>query len=202
MILEEYCSYILSRERDLPEFTVPGSSIRIDKSDMLTTMRGYLRDNGGFDYDSLLLDTLKYYTSKDQMLKGHKFDDNMAAVMNNIRARLDHVSDIYDGTDRPLPFSYERVFEILVYYLRFKTNVLRSDKEKTVHYVTAGISPEAVIRILNPKLSMDSLGEEWEKNRWKTLYSEVRPLSLGKIDIYFKYVVLATYIRYCEIRNS
>lgn len=199
MIFEEYCSYILSREKDLKEFKIPGSNVIIDKSELITNMRNVLRGNGYRDYDSLLVSTLTCYISKDRIAKNYKFDGNMGAILSNIRRRVKNISSIYNSTDRPIPFSYERIFEILVYYLRLITNILNSDKEKQVHYLTAEISPEAVLYFLNRKISMDSLDAEWEKSGWKTFYKDITPLSTGIIDYYIKFILLATYIRYCEI---
>ena len=202
MILEEYCSYILSREKNLQDFTIPGTNITIDKNKMLTSMRETLRDVGGLDYDKLLVNTLMCYVNKDNIEKSSKFDDKMEAVYNNIRQRVERISVLYNSLERSLPFSYERVFEILVYYLRIKTNILKSGKEKTVRYTTGDISLDAVINILNPKLSADKLVAEWEKKGWKAFYIEAKPLSFGMAENYFKLLVLATYIRYCEIKAN
>ena len=79
MILEEYCSYILSRERDLTEFTIPGSSVTIDKNELLYNMKKALRYNTDKDYDSLLVNTLLYYVSKGWPVM---------ALMNNDEAVL------------------------------------------------------------------------------------------------------------------
>ena len=201
MIFEEYCSYILSRERNLEEFTIPGSNVNIDKSELITNMRDALQGKGYTDYDNLLVSTLKCYISKDHIARNNKFDKNMEAVLNNISSRVEHISDFYKSKNRPLPFSYERIFEILVYYLRLITNILKSDKAKQVRYFTADISPEAVLYILNRKLSMECLDTEWEKNSWRTFYKDIKPLSTGAIDYYIKFILLATYIRYCEIMD-
>ena len=201
MIFEEYCSYILSRERNLEEFTIPGSNVNIDKSELITNMRDALQGKGYTDYDNLLVSTLKCYISKDHIARNNKFDKNMEAVLNNISSRVEHISDFYKSKNRPLPFSYERIFEILVYYLRLITNILKSDKAKQVRYFTADISPEAVLYILNRKLSMECLDTEWEKNSWRTFYKDIKPLSAGAIDYYIKFILLATYIRYCEIMD-
>ena len=201
MILEEYCSYILSRERDLKDFTIPGSRVKIEKSELLTNMRKALRDNGDKDYDSLLVHTLLYYVNKDHIIKSQKFDDNMNAVMSNIRKRVERINTFCSSTERSFPFSYERVFEILVYYLRLITNILNCDKDQKASYVTADISPEAVITMLNRKLSLDSLDAEWEKKRWEAINLDDKPLYLTMVNNYFRFMLLATYIRYCEIKE-
>lgn len=204
MIFEEYCSYILSREQSLEEFTIPGSNVILDKSELLSNMRKVLRDNGDkvFDYDSLLVNTLLCYVSKDYLGKNKKFDENMDAILENIRTRVERISTLNKKMDRPIPFSYERVFEILVYYLRIATNVLNNEKEQIVHYVTAEISPEAVIYNLNHKLTMDILDAEWEKKRWKAFYKEIKLSYAVKAENYLKFLLLATYIRYCEIMGN
>lgn len=202
MIFEEYCSYILSRERDIEAFTIPGSNVKINKNEFLINMRAALKGMGYKDYDSLLMATLKCCVNKDHIAKNNKFDKNMDAVLNNISSRFDKISTIYKSMDRKFPFSYERIFEILVYYLRLITNIINSDKEKQVSYVTADISPEAVLYVLNRKLSMDSLDAEWEKIRWKTFYKDIKPFSTGAIDYYIKFILLATYIRYREIIDN
>lgn len=202
MIFEEYCSYILSRELNLEEFTIPGSNVTFDKSELITNMRTVLHGKGYMDYDSLLVYTLKCWVNRDHIAKNYKFDKNMDAVLSNIMDRVEQISDIYKSINRPFPFSYERIFEILVYYLRLITNIIKSDKEKQVSYVTADISPEAVLYILNRRLSMDRLDAEWGKNRWKTFYKDIKPLSAGAIDYYIKFILLATYIRYCEIMDN
>ena len=69
-------------------------------------------------------------------------------------------------------------------------------------YVTADISPEAVLYILNRKLSMNNFDAEWEKKGWKAFYKDIKPLSAGAIDYYIKFILLSTYIRYCEIMND
>ena len=203
MILEEYCSYILSRERYLEEFTIPGSNVKIDKNELLTNMRLTLRDNGDryFDYDSLLLNTLMSNVSKDYLGKNKKFDINMDAILSNIRIRVERINSFCKSTERPVPFSYERVFEILVYYLRLITNILKSDKEQTVHYVTAEISPDAIIYMLNRKLTMGCLDAEWEEKKWKAFIKDYRPSYSFKVDNYLKFLLLSTYIRYCEIKG-
>ena len=202
MILEEYCSYILSRERNIKEFTIPGSSVKIEKSELLTNMRKALRDNGDRDYDSLLVHTLLYYVNKDHLIKNHKFDENMNAIMSNIRKRVESINAFCDSMERAFPFSYERVFEILVYYLRLTTNILKCDKEQKASYVTADISPDAVIYMLNRKLSLDNLDAEWEKKRWEAINLDDKPLYLTMVNNYFRFMLLATYIRYCEIKRK
>lgn len=202
MIFEEYCSYILSREKDIKEFTIPGTKVVIDKDELISNMRSVLRGNGYRDYDSLLVSTLKCYVSKDRIAKNIKFDDNMEVILTNIRSRVEGISSIYRSMDRAVPFSYERIFEILVYYLRLVTNSMKCDKEKQAHYVTAEISPEAVLFALNRKQSLDSLDAEWERSGWKAFYKDVSPLSSSAIDYYIKYLLLSTYIRYCEIMGK
>ena len=202
MIFEEYCSYILSRERNLESFTIPGSNVKIDKSEIISNMRSALQGKGYTDYDNLLVSTLKCFVSKDHIAKNCKLDNKMDKVLSNIVTRVECISDIYKSIDRPFPFSYERVFEILVYYLRLTTNIINSEKEKQVSYATADISPEAVLYILNRKLSMNNLDAEWEKKGWKAFYKDIKPLSAGAIDYYIKFIVLSTYIRYCEIMND
>lgn len=202
MLLEEYCSYILSREKSLDDFTIPGTRVKIVKEEMLTNMRKALRDKGDMDYDSLLINTLLCYVSKDQLGRNHKFDENMEAVLSNIRKRVESINSIRKREKRPLPFSYERVFDILVYYLRLITNILNCDKADKVHYDTAEISPEAVLLILNRKLTKDELDEEWEKKGWQVFSKEANPFYSSAVDNYIKFIVLATYIRYCEIRNN
>lgn len=201
MIFEEYCSYILSRESDSNEFTIPGSSVTIEKSELLNNMKLVLRDNGDKDYDSLLLNTLLCYVSKDYLGRTHKFDDDMDSVINNIRKRVEQINNLYNSIERPFPFSYERIFEILVYYLRIMTNILNSGKEQKVCYVTADITPEAVIHVLNHKLRLKNLDEEWAKKGWEVFYKERKPLSASMVDNYLKSILLATYIRYCEIKD-
>ena len=202
MVLEEYCRYILSREKDLSEFTIPDSKVTLDKSELLTTMEKVLRNTGDKDYDSLLVNTLLYYISKDHLGKNCKYDENMNAIINNIRKRVESINALCDSMERPVPFSYERVFEILVYYLRLITNILRSDKEQIVRYTTADISPEAVVHTLNRKLSFDNLDEEWEKKKWEAFYKDISPLYLARINNYFRFLLLSTYIRYCEIKDN
>lgn len=201
MILEEYCSYILSRERDLTEFTIPGSSVTIDKNELLYNMKKALRYNTDKDYDSLLVNTLLYYVSKDHLGKNFKFDENMNAIMSSIRKKVETISALYESMERPIPFSYERIFEILVYYLRIITNILSSDKEQIARYARADISPEAVIYTLNRKLTFDSLDTEWEKKRWDVFDKDISPLYLARINNYFRFILLTTYIRYCEIKD-
>ena len=203
MIYEEYCSYILSRNKNLKEFTFPGSNVIIDKDELITNMRTELQGNGFRDYDSLLMYTLRcFIINKDHIAKNNKLDENMSAILSNIRGRLEKISSVYNSVDRPFPFSYERIFEILVYYLRLITNSLNSDKDKPAQYVTAEISPEAVLFILNRKLTVKNLDSEWEKGGWKTFYKDIKPLSAGTIDYYIKFVLLSTYIRYREIRDN
>ena len=45
MIYEEYCSYILSRNNNLKDFTIPGSNVTIDKSELITNMRTVVQGN-------------------------------------------------------------------------------------------------------------------------------------------------------------
>lgn len=201
MIFEEYCSYILSRNQDLKEFAIPGSKVQFDKSELLSTMREVLRDKGSKDYDSLLVNTLKCYVSKDYLDRNHKFDANMDVILGNIRKRVEVISKLRDNPERPLPFSYERIFELLVYYLRIANNALNYDKEKIVLYSTAEITPQAIINILNRKLTMDDLDGEWEEKRWKAFFKDATPFYASMVDNYIKFILLATYIRYCEIKN-
>ena len=203
MVFEEYCNYILTRERDREVFTVPGSTIEISKSDLLANMRLALRDYGykDYDYDSLLVHTLRCYVSNDSLGKNKKLDEKMDTVLNNIRTRTERIYSLYMRMDRRVPFSYERVFEILVYYLRLKTNILKSEKEQTVHYVTAEISPETVFNAMNRKLTMECLDEEWEKKGWKAFNLDISLAYLDKVNNYFKFLLLSTYIRYCEIKG-
>ena len=155
------------------------------------------------DYDSLLLYTLRcFIINKDQIGKNNKLDDNMSAILGNIRGRLEKICSVYNSSDRSFPFSYERIFEILVYYLRLITNSLRSDKDKPAQYITADISPEAVLFTLNRKLTVKNLDSRWEKDGWKAFYKEIKPLSAGDIDYYIKFILLSTYIRYHEIRDN
>lgn len=204
MIFEEYCSYILSRERKKNEFAVPESNVIIDKGELIANMRKVLRDNGNkdYDYDSLLVNTLLYYVSKDHLGKNYKFDENMNAIMSNIRKRVKSINALCDSMERPVPFSYERVFEILVYYLRLITNILNSNKEQTVRYSRADISSEAVIYTLSRKLSFDNLDTEWEKKGWAVFDKDISPLYMARVSNYFRFILLSTYIRYCEIRNN
>lgn len=201
MIFEEYCSYILSREHDLEKFTIPGTSVQFDKAELMTSMREVLRDKGDKHYDSLLVNTLKCYVSKDYLDRNHRFDANMDAILRNIRKRVELISMLRDSSERPLPFSYERIFEILVYYLRLTTNIINCDKEKTVHYATAEITPKAIFYSLNQKLDLDDLDAEWEDKRWKAFFKDVTPFYISRVDNYIKFILLATYIRYCEIKD-
>lgn len=201
MIFEEYCSYILSREKEIEEFTIPGSNITIDKNELITTMCNATHGSGYRSYDSLLLSTLRCYISKDHLAKNNKFDKSMDSIMSNIKSRVEDVFSLNNSSMREIPFSYEKVFEILVYYLRIITNILNSGKEKNVRYVTAEISPESIAFILNRKITLKRLSEEWEKNGWSTFYKDFKPFSTEVIDYYFKYILLSTYIRYCEIKG-
>lgn len=202
MIFEEYCSYILSREQGLEDFTIPGSKVKFSKNELLSTMREVLRDKGNKDYDSLLVNTLKCYVSKDYLDRNHKFDANMDAILGNIRKRVELVSKLRNNPKRPLPFSYERIFELLVYYLRIVNNALNYDKEKIVRYSTAEITPQVIINILNRKLTMDDLDGEWEENGWKAFFKDATPFYASIVDNYIKFILLATYIRYCEIKDK
>ena len=202
MMLEEYCRYILSRERDLKEFTIPGSNVTLDKSELLSNMKKALRDNDNKGYDNLLVNTMLYYINKEHLGKNCKLDENMNAIMSNIRKRVENINDLCSSMERPFPFSYERIFDILVYYLRLLTNILNTDKEQIVQYTSADISPEAVIYVLNRKLSFDGLDAEWEKKRWDAFDKDISPLYLSRINNYFKFILLSTYIRYCEIKNN
>ena len=74
MMLEEYCRYILSRERDLKEFTIPGSNVTLDKSELLSNMKKALRDNDNKGYDNLLVNTMLYYINKEHLGKNCKLD--------------------------------------------------------------------------------------------------------------------------------
>lgn len=202
MMLEEYCGYILSRNKELEAFTIPGSKVQFDKSELLSTMREVLRDKGSKDYDSLLVNTLKCYVSKDYLDRNHRFDANMDAILGNIRKRVELICMLREEPERPLPFSYERIFEILVYYLRIATNALSYEKEKTVHYSTAEITPQAVINAMNRKLDLEDLDAEWEEKRWKMLFKDATPFYASMVDNYLKFMLLATYIRYCEIKGK
>lgn len=201
MLFEEYCSYILSREKEVEEFTIPGSNVTIDKNELITTMRNVTRVNGYRSYDSLLISTLRCYISKDHLTKNNKFDEGMDAILSNIRRRVDSIISLNSNSTKEIPFSYEKVFEILVYYLRLITNILNCSNEKKVHYSTAEISPEAVAFILNRKLTLKRLGEEWDKNGWSAFYKDLKPISTDIIDYYYKFILLSTYIRYCEIKG-
>ena len=202
MIFEEYCSYILSREQDLEEFTIPGTNVQFDKTELIANMREVLRDKGDKDYDSLLVNTLKCYVSKDYLDRNYRFDANMDAILRNIRKRVELLSTFLGSSERPLPFSYERVFEVLVYYLRLTANILKFGKEKTVHYATAEIPPQAVIYILNRKLDLNDLDAEWDDKRWKAFLKDVIPFYASPLDSYLKFMLLATYILYCEIKDN
>lgn len=201
MIFEEYCSYILSREKEIKEFTIPGSNITIDKNELLTSMRNVTRVNGYRSYDSLLMSTLRCYISKDRIAKNNKFDEGMDAILSNIKKRTEAIISLNSGSTREIPFSYEKVFEILVYYLRITTNILNTRKEKIVRYATAEISPEAIAFILNRRLTLKRLGEEWGKNGWGAFYKDLKPISTDVIDYYYKFIMLSTYMRYCEIKG-
>lgn len=202
MIMEEYCSYILSREKNSNDFTIPGSNVIVKKNDLINNLKTALRDSDGRDYDGLLLNTLACYISKDYLMKKREFDGNMNAIISNIRERLDSINALNKSAERSFLFSYERIFEILVYYLRLVTNVLKSGKNKKVSYVTAEISPEAVIHVMNHKLSIETIDSEWEKKGWKLLYKDTKPLSAGLVESYLKFMLLATYIRYREIMDK
>lgn len=201
MVFEEYCSYILSREKEIEEFTIPGSNVTIEKSELISTMRSVTRASGYRSYDSLLMSTLRCYISKDRMAKNIKFDEGMDAVLSNIKKRTESIISLNSGSTREIPFSYEKVFEILVYYLRLITNILDTRKDKIVRYATAEISPEAIAFVLNRKLTLKRLGEEWDKNGWSAFYKDLKPISTDIIDYYYKYILLSTYIRYCEIKG-
>lgn len=204
MILEEYCSYILSREKDIDSFSIPESDVKIDKSEFLINMKKAFRDNSdkAFDYDGLLVDTLMYFVNKDYVGKIQKFDENMDAVLGNIRKRVEQINKIYKKMDEKIPFSYERVFDILVYYLRLVTNMLNSDKDQKARYCTAEISPEAVLYFFNRKLTLKNLDEEWKNRGWNLFSKEVKPFYAGQVETYIRFVLFATYIRYCEIRDN
>jgi len=201
-MLEEYCSYILSRNKELEVFTIPESKVQFDKSELLSTMREVLRDKGSKDYDTLLVNTLKCYVSKDYLDRNHRFDVNMDSILGNIRKRVEFICMLREDPERPLPFSYERIFEILVYYLRIANNAFSYEKEKIVHYSTAEITPQTVINILNRKLNMDDLDAEWEEKRWKAFFKDATPFYVSMVDNYLKFMLLATYIRYCEIKDK
>ena len=68
MILEEYCSYILSRERDLTEFTIPGSSVTIDKNELLYKKR---EDRFSSPFGGTHFLTLSLEASLNSWLKRH-----------------------------------------------------------------------------------------------------------------------------------
>ena len=204
MILEEYCSYILSRERENKDFTIPGCSLTIDKDELISNMRKALRDNSdkSFDYDGLLVNTMMLFVSKDYLGKIQKLDETMDAVLNNIRKRVEQISTLYKNMDRSFPFSYEKVFEILVYYLRLVTNILNTNKGQKACYRTAEISVDAVLYFFNRKLSVENLDIEWEKKGWDLLNKDTKPFYAGMVEVYIRFVLLATYIRYCEIKNN
>ena len=88
-----------------------------------------------------------------------------------------------------------------MYYLRLTTNILNTRKEKIVRYATAEISPEAIAFILNRRLTLKRLGEEWGKNGWGAFYKDLKPISTDVIDYYYKFIMLSTYMRYCEIKG-
>lgn len=204
MVFEEYCSYILSREPEIKDFTIPGSTITIDKSDLLSNMKKILRDNGDkdYEYDRLLVNTLKYFVDKEHLEKSTKLDVNMDAIVSNIQNRVEQIYVMCKSMDRKYPFSYERVFEILVYYLRLITNILDCEKEPISHYHTAGISPNSVAYFFDRRASVEDLSEEWEKKGWSIFNKDSNPLFIKKLDSYMRFILLSTYIRYCEIMDN
>lgn len=193
MYQEEYCNYVLTRNPDIKDITFASITMNVPKKRLLESLDSHIGQN--ISTDKLLIEIIRKYVRGRKIYKDNCDDElkNMLTIQSERRKYLEKIYN--DG----LPFSYERVFEILIYYIRMLVNrdLCAAQKVNPPSYILNEISEKEFLLCLNRNISLDTI--------YKVNFDEILGLRENKPlneETYLRFLILATYQYYKEIENG
>ena len=195
---EEYCHYVLSLNPSTTNIEFPQNGLEIPKADFLAELSDKFSDEA--ECDRMLIKAIKKNVHEIKIFND-RADETIHAMAVNQAIKRD---SIIDRNNKGIPFSYEKVFELLVYYIRMviNRNLAPQDSKDKIHYETPFIGEDDFLKCINPEIRLKDLNYSvTDLDTILGLKTNIFPLAMPE-DKYFKYALMATYQYNREIEGG
>lgn len=195
---EEYCHYVLSRNPSVLNIEFPEKGLEIPKEDFLRALSEKFADET--ECDTLLIKAIKKNVHEIKIFN-YRDDATLHAMAVKQAIKRDQ---IIERSNQKLPFSYEKTFELLVYYIRMliNKNLAPQGSQDEIHYQTPFIGEEDFLKCVNSEIRLKDLDYSvTELDAILGVKTNIFPIAMPE-DNYLKFALMATYQYNKEIEGG